>query len=312
MINIVQSLADFAKEHAFQGKGPLCVALVLTDHARTKGLPLEPSALVTAKKGQVLGLGKSAVQAILKRNGINKVLASEGGRTSRGSIDKMQAYVQFLNIAASIEPLDLDVVETFWIERVQHYFSAKPFTLKLDSSLSVRAVVRALMGQVESRQRESQGAMIVGTVMQHFVGAKLQTALGVNTLIEHHSANTNDAKARGGDFDIGDVSIHVTAAPSQALMEKCHENLGDGRKPIIVTTRQRSETAESLAEDAGLGSRLDVIEFEQFIATNIHELGAFEASGRTEKITEIVFCYNAVIDQYETDPSLKIEIGQKG
>jgi hypothetical protein len=311
MIAPLQSLADFAHEHKFQGKGPLCVALVVTDHARTKGLPLDPAELVTAKKGQVLGLGKSAVQAILKRNGIEKVLASEGGRTSRGSIDKMQAYVRFLNRVSASESLNLDLVESFWIERIVRHFSAKPFTLKLDASLSVRAVVRALMGQVESRQRESQGAMIVGTVMQHFVGAKLQTALGSRAVIEHHSANSNDAKARGGDFDIGDVSIHVTAAPSQALIEKCKGNLNDARKPIIVTTRHRSETAESLAEDAGLGSRLDVIEFEQFIATNVHELGVFEALGRIEAITEIVECYNSIIAEQETDPNLRIELGSK-
>jgi hypothetical protein len=59
MTTLLEAVARFASDNGFQGKGPLCVALVLTDHARTKGLPLDPEALVTARKGQVLGLGKS-------------------------------------------------------------------------------------------------------------------------------------------------------------------------------------------------------------------------------------------------------------
>lgn len=45
--------------------------------------------MVAGSKGQVLGLGVSAVQAILSDYGINKVLAAEGGRTSRGSINNI-------------------------------------------------------------------------------------------------------------------------------------------------------------------------------------------------------------------------------
>jgi Domain of unknown function (DUF4928) len=255
-----------------------------------------------------LGLGKSAVQTILKRHGISKILASEGGRTSRGSIDKMQAYVLFLNQLALSQTIDLKAVEAFWIDCVRGHFSAKPFILRLDASLSMRAIIRSLMDQVEVRQRESRGAMVVGTVMQHLVGAKLQTALYGRAEVEHNSANTNDAKARGGDFDIGDVCIHVTAAPGQAVIDKCRENLDAGRKPIIVTVRQRTETAEALAEDSGLGLRLDVIEFEQFIATNVHELGVFEAVGRSDAIEDIIQSYNDIILRYETDPSLKIEL----
>ena len=40
--------------------------------------------LLTEGGGQVFGLGKSAVQSILHRHDITRVLASEGGRTSRG------------------------------------------------------------------------------------------------------------------------------------------------------------------------------------------------------------------------------------
>ena len=66
-------LSEFAASNKFLTKGPLSVALVVTQHARNKGLPLNPDNLLTDKAGQVLGLGKGAVQAILNRHGIDRV-----------------------------------------------------------------------------------------------------------------------------------------------------------------------------------------------------------------------------------------------
>jgi len=308
---MIEALQAFAADNGFRGKGPLSVALVVTGHARALGLPLDATALTTANDGQVLGLGRSGVQAVLERHGITKVLASEGGRTSRGSIANMRAYVSFLNDIALARDVDLDLVEAFWIDRVRAHFAAKPFQLRIDPSLSVRAIVRALMDQVEVRQREASGAMVVGTVMQHLVGAKLQIALQGRATFEHNGSNTNDVKGRGGDFDIGDVSFHITTAPGPAVIEKCRSNLDAGRRPIIVTTRRRTEVAEALAIDAELGGRLDIIDFEQFITTNIYEIGVFAASGRADALADIIAAYNTIIDVYETDPSLRIELGTR-
>ncbi len=40
--------------------------------------------------------------------------------------------------------------------------------------------------------------MVVGTVLQHLVGAKLQVALEGRADVEHHGANVNDVKSRAG------------------------------------------------------------------------------------------------------------------
>ncbi len=136
--DLQEALIAFNKERKFTRKGPLCVALVVTQHARKMGLPLDPDKLLTEKGGQVLGLGKGAVQAVLKRHDITRVLAAEGGRTSRGSIDNMREYVAFLNAQAEMKQVDLDVIEAFWIQRVHEFFSAKPFKIRLDASRSLR------------------------------------------------------------------------------------------------------------------------------------------------------------------------------
>ena len=95
--DLQEALIAFTRERKFNRKGPLCVALVMTQQARVKGLPLDSGELLTEGGGQVFGLGKSAVQSILQRHGITRVLASEGGRTSRGSIGNMREYVALLN-----------------------------------------------------------------------------------------------------------------------------------------------------------------------------------------------------------------------
>ena len=42
---------------------------------------------------------KYRIQRILADHGITRVLAEEGGRTSRGSVGLMQKYVEFLNFS---------------------------------------------------------------------------------------------------------------------------------------------------------------------------------------------------------------------
>jgi len=299
-------LAEFVATHSFRGKGPLSVALVVTQHARKLGLPLDPEKLLTEGGGQVLGLGKGAVQAILKRHGIARVLASEGGRTSRGSLNNMREYVAFLNALKG--KADLDSIEGFWIERVNEFFAGKPFKIKLDASRSLRTVVRDVIAQAVERQKSAPGMYYAGAVLQHLVGAKLDCALGKGKF-EHNSFSTADAPSgRAGDFFIGDVVIHVTTSPGEAVIEKCRDNLNDGYRPMLVTLQHRLTVAEGLATNVGLGDRIDMFEIEQFVALNLYELGKFGADGRKTAVTDMVDRYNEVVEEFETDPSLKIEL----
>jgi len=301
------ALAEFVKEKRFRGKGPLSVALVVTQHARNMGLPLDSEKLITDSGGQVLGLGRGAVQAILARRGVTRTLASEGGRTSRGSLGNMRAYVALLNDLAGRGPLDLDQVERFWIERVHEFFAAKPFKIKLDESSGLRAVVADLIRQAEERQKTTPGVHYSGAVMQHLVGAKLDCVLGPGKFA-HNSFSTADAPAnRAGDFFIGDVAIHVTASPSEALIQKCRDNLERGLRPLIVTLHKRLAMASGLAEPLGLENRIDVFDIEQFLAANLYELGSFAAEGRRTAVNDLICRYNQIVSEFETDPSLMIE-----
>lgn len=306
--DLKEALNAFTAEHKFKGKGALSVALVVTQHARSMGLPLDPEALVTEGGGQVLGLGKGAVQAVLKRHGIERVLASEGGRTSRGSLNRMREYVVFLNELHNKGLLDLDAIEAHWIEGVHAFFAGKPFTIKLDASRSLRHVVRDILEQAIERQKDAPGMYYSGAVLQHLVGAKLDCALGQGKF-EHNSFSTADAPGqRAGDFFVGDVAIHVTTSPGEAVIERCRENLNDGYKPLLVTMQRGMTVAEGLADNKGLADRIDIFEIEQFVALNLYELGEFAADGRRVAVTDVVNRYNEIVEDVETDPSLKIEI----
>ncbi|MDI5886156.1 DUF4928 family protein [Cobetia amphilecti] len=305
--NLKDALATFNKEKSFSRKGPLCVALVVTQHARQQGLPLDPDQMLTQKGGQVLGLGKGAVQTVLKRHGIERTLAAEGGRTSRGSIENMRLYVDFLNIQSGQQGIDLDIVEEFWIARVHDFFAGKPFKLRLDTSRSLRTLVRDMTEQAEERQKNAPGMQYAGAVLQHLIGAKLDCALGVGNFT-HNSFSTSDSQTgRAGDFFIGDVAIHVTTAPGEAVIARCRDNIDAGHRAMIVTTSRGVAAAEVLAENAGLGERIDIFEVEQFVALNLYELGRFAAEGRRTAVEDVVTRYNEIIDSVETDPSLKID-----
>lgn len=303
-----KELAAFVADESFRGKGPLSVALVVTQHARNMGLPLDDKKLITEGGGQVLGLGKGAVQAVLKRHGVDRVLAREGGRTSRGSLQNMRQYVAFLNRLSRQGDVDLDIVEAFWIDRVHEFFAGKPFKIKLDASKSLRTVVRDVIAQAEERQKTTPGMNYGGAVLQHLVGAKLDCVLGKGKF-EHNSFSTADSPgARAGDFFLGDVAIHVTTSPGEAVIERCRENLNDGIRPLLVTLRRSLDLAEGLATNAELGDRIDIFEIEQFVALNLYELAKFAAEGRKTAVTDVVGRYNEIVEEFETDPSLKIEL----
>lgn len=301
-----QVLKTFDDQHIGLSKGSLSLVLILTRNAKAKVFPLDKADFVTAKGGQVAGLGGPAVKRILSDYGVERILSTEGGRTSRGNMERMGAYIDVLNDLHSQGLLDLEDAEWYWVERTQAYFDALPFTFKLDPARSLRACVRDLLAQAVARQREVKGTMYAGAVMQHLVGAKLDYV--TKGAAKHHGFSVADAPSnRSGDFLIGDVAIHVTTAPGEALIRKCQGNLSLGLRPLIVTTEDGVGGAKALSKQAGVDDRLDVIEIEQFIATNVYEWSVFERDARPTAVQDIIERYNRIVADVESDPSLRIE-----
>ena len=307
--DLYNRLREFQSCHGITGKGPLSVMLVLTRRAGDMSPPFTPEDFVTKKGGQVKGLGGSAVQAILKDHGIERILAEEGGRTSRGSLERMRRYIEFLNDCHTDNILDCPAIERWWISYVKEYFASKPLKLKMDASKSLRAMVADLMDASFNRQKECPGTMVAGAVMQHLVGAKLAVALS-DVAIDHEGFSVADSPThRKGDFLVHDTAIHVTTAPSENVIRKCLSNLEENLRPVIITTEVGVGGAKALARNMDIADRVDILEIEQFVATNIFEWSKFSQQQYPFSIADLFGAYNDIIESCETDPSLKILLG---
>ena len=303
-------LKRFFEENRIAGsKGALCVGLVVSREARERGLPIAFDSLLTENRGQVRILGKAPVQKVLGDYGITRVLAEEGGRTNRGNMGLVERYVSLLN-DKMFTAAQLEQIESWWVDRVREYFASKPLVMRFDPAKSVRSIVRDLIDIAEKRQMQNRGGQIVGSVLQHLVGAKLSLVLPEYTIEQMHGASVSDAMSdRDGDFAYGDAVIHVTSAPGEAVIRKCARNIEEGCHPVVITLSKRVSVAEGLAESAGIANRLEVWDIEQFLSMNLNERGLFNQTGRKEMAIRLIESYNSIVDSCETDPSLKIQIG---
>lgn len=297
----------FDREHIGLSKGSISMVLTVNRKMMSMPLPIDPQHFETAKQGQVKGLGGGSVKKILKEHGQSRILSEEGGRTSRGNMERMRAYVAGINSLFESGHLDLKGAEDFWVGRANAYFDAMPFSLKLDPSKSLRACLRHLFSQAADRQREVSGTMYVGAMMQHLVGAKLRILLG--SLVVPHGFSVADGPTnRSSDFLLGDVAIHVTTTPGEALLRKCKGNLSSGLRPLIITSEDGVGGARAFAKQTGVEERIDVIEIEQFLAANLYEHSKFSRDSRVATVGSLVEAYNDMVAECETDPSLRIEL----
>lgn len=300
---LIDDLDDFRRANKIKGKGALALMVQLTRAFSRDVLPIDTKNYVTGKKGQVAGLGEGNLKKILAEHGIERQLAKEAGRTNRGNMGLMEAYASFIN--GIDEEVDFEAVEEYWIDCVRAFFAAQPFKLSKDSSRSVTDAVNGLLEQATKRQAENPGMKYAGSVLQHLVAAKLE--LLMPTIEIHGASDADDQTGREGDFIIGDTAIHCTTAPANLLIEKCKSNLQHGLHPVIVTISDRVITAHNLLDDAEIGNRAEVWDLQQFLSTNVYEHGRFNSSSRKDVLSELISNYNGIIDEFETDPSLRIE-----
>lgn len=311
MINPEERLKQFQNENNIYTKGPLSLVIQFTRLIQNKKFPLDPDDFQTGSKGQVAGLGGEKLKKILKEHGITRLLSSEGGRTSRGSMGLMIKYVDFLNAWDVQESINFIVVEEFWVNQVREYFRNQPFILTADAAKSFGANLNELFEQAKRRQQQNPGTQYLGSVLQHLVAAKLCLIMPEGSFKIHGVSVADAPTTRNGDFVINNTVIHCTTMPGALLMEKCKINLRGGHHPVIITIFDRVHTALTLAEDAGLAGRIEVWDIQQFLSANVHEHSLFDETKRNSTIANIVRLYNKIILEIETDPSLHIEFETK-
>jgi Domain of unknown function (DUF4928) len=223
----------------------------------------------------------------------------------------MEDYVVVLNmIHSTYGSINHVMLMLFWMKKVRAYFNATPIDLKVPSGRTLRHLIRSVIAAVRKREREVVGRTIMGTVLQHLVGAKLEIVLDGNSAeVAHHKASQSDVQTgRPGDFLVGDCALHVTTSPTEALVRKCVANLEAGLTPIIITLPEKAQAAEVMSENAGREDQIEILDFEPFMATNLLEMSLFDSKRRRPKAAELIERYNRIVEDVEQDPGLKIEL----
>jgi hypothetical protein len=305
----IAELERFSVDEHVSGPGPLSVVLFVTNRACTKGVfPISVADFTSGSGTQVSGLSGSAIRRILASHGIERRIASEGGRTSRGSLERAKRYIALLNRLVVEEPVDLIDVEAFWVARIRDFFDSEPLRISVDPAKSFAAFVGDVMQAAREREKRATGQKVLGVVMQHLVGAKLERLL--DRRLDRHSASTADRQsARDGDFAVDRTVFHITSAPTSMLMDKCRANIASGRKPIIVTTENGLGGGKALADEAGIVDRIDIFEIRQFLALNLHEFANFDVGRREDVLTDFVARYNEIVEEAENNRSLTLVVG---
>jgi hypothetical protein len=302
-----ERLENFQFEHNVLTKGPLALLIQLTRLIKSKTFPLDAEDFLTENKGQVAGLGGSKLKKILKEHDITQILASEGGRTSRGNIGLMIKYAEFLNSLNEIESIDFDALEAYWADQIREYFRNQPFTLICDPSRTIAASLNELFEQAKKRQKQNPGTQYLGMILQHLVAAKLSIILPPDKFQIHGASVADSPTKRNGDFVINNTVLHCTTAPGEPLMQKCKANIHAGSLPVIITIFDRVQTALDLAADSELSGRVEVWDIQQFLSANVAEHSLFDDTARNAKLADIIKKYNMIVAEVETDPSLRIE-----
>lgn len=180
-------------------------------------------------------------------------------------------------------------------------YSGDPLRIRHVRSNSIRYHFDALLVSARGRRhpitRESQ----VPLIMWHLVAAVLLMKGRI-------SLNAIAAMPPQTDFRLGNSVIHITNCPEWPLLLQCFEESDKGLRPLIVSSRQGAAQAEALAQEVGMGRKVEVLDITQFLVANMLEWTTFDGSQRRNTFEELISRYNVIIDSCETDPSLKIEV----
>ncbi|MGA2542822.1 MAG: DUF4928 family protein [Verrucomicrobiota bacterium] len=187
-------------------------------------------------------------------------------------------------------------------------FVKRQVEFHFDPGNSLRANIQDLLQQADELQQHSGGTAYVGAMLQHLVGAKLDVVIGEGKIQHHGFSVADQSTARQSDFLIESVAIHVTTNPTEALVRKCGENIKAGLKPLIITLGEAVRPAEFILKTFELNDRVDVLDASQFLTANVYERSLFKAAECKVTLAALLARYNAIVEECETDPSLRIKL----
>lgn len=261
----------------------------------------------------VKGHTASKIRHILTKRGVVIPTAArastESGRTSGATRPAAIELFQKLkpkvladidagrDVAQLLEPCIRRVIEL-----LQKHFGREKIKIRFSPTQTVHSIVEQILQSSGNRQ---------GSVAQHLVGAKLSLRFPEIDIAHHHAFAGDVQTAREGDYVIGDRVFHVTVSPTGDHYRKCKANVDNGKRPYLLVSERYRETARIKIEDEiGRNSSQKVVveSLQDFIGQNIDEISMGANAGSGDGIRKLIEKYNELVDQYDVDKSLMIEV----
>jgi Domain of unknown function (DUF4928) len=176
-----------------------------------------------------------------------------------------------------------------------------PIKIRHKRQESIRFHIESLFLAVRGKKHAVTGEWQGLQLMRHLVAA----VLSLKGRLDHDAVVSMSA---GSASCIGNTVIHVTHCPEWPLMHECFAESDQGLRPLVISTRAGAAQAEALAQQVGMGRKVEVLDITQFLVANMLEWTGFNGSQRRHTFEELITRYNAIVEACETDPSLKIEV----
>jgi DNA (cytosine-5)-methyltransferase 1 len=307
-MNAVREWFDYEQRHldGDSDRYVVCAGLAIA-HALKTTFPLRHEDFIT-DRNQVK-TGGPLIRNILREFGEDRIYASEGGRTTRGTRPAAERLAATLNKVTDLSGLSKAdraaiakaIQEWLFENGVKPYFNKKRIEVDIHLDKPGSKIIAEILETAAKRNA-------AGGVAHHLVGAKLALRYP-NRTIENYSYTTADQQlGRHGDYAVGDTAFHVTVAPMQAVVDKCVANVRHGFRPILLVTEHKMEAARQMAEMSGHSDRIGINSLEQFVGQNIEEIGEFGKEALRKNVKALLEKYNERVADKETDRSLLIEI----
>ncbi|MGH9351675.1 MAG: DUF4928 family protein, partial [Terriglobia bacterium] len=113
---------------------------------------------------------------------------------------------------------------------------------------------------------------------------------------------------READFLVENAVFHVSIAPNSGHIERCKENLLQGRKPYLIVPFEKVVDARVLARDKEILENVAIVAIETFVGQNIDEMGEFHTDRVKPEMAAVLKEYNRRVAEVETDQSIQISI----
>jgi hypothetical protein len=284
----------------------VCVGLLLARRLKGK-YPLDDRDLDTGG-GQVPGLSGANVQRILKDHGIEKKYSSMGGRTTRSStpiaralIEKLDKHVDLGSLTDDERAQVAEAVELWLVDQVRAYFARKKLEVEIDLTKPGPVIVEDIL-------RAAYEKKIGGPVAQHLVGAKLARRFPGRNIQNYPATAPDEQLQREADFLVENAAFHVSVAPTSDHLQRCVENLVQGRQPYLIVPAAQVAKARAFAEDKKIERKVAIVAIETFVGQNIDEMGEFHRGKVKPEMAAVLNEYNRRVVEVETDQSIQISV----